>query len=858
MKSTLIFNDISSADLGLVIQAPPTYEFPERDMASTHIVGRNGDLVVDNKCYKNVSRSYSLAMGYTAVKHHMPNATAILEWLTSANGQYVRLEDSYDSDVYRLARFYSSGSFTDYYDEALAISVSFECKPQRFLKTGDIPYSTKGPVAYADNPSHYDALPLIRIDNIPDSTNRVLMLSILDSNNEVTSNITMSNITGGTVCINSDTQNCYDDDGDINESVFLNGKDFPVFGKEKTTLKVEKFISDYKRIDPFNTIINNYITDTDGLVVSKFRSKTNLVELNQNKVSLKSYSSLIDSNKKTYSASSYQAYISSVCSAGNVSPYAESFTFTSFNTILSNYGQQYAISGDIAGLTFPEWLTAIKSNDKIILKAGVAGFFMTSNDKVITYFAKGDVITSTTTSKTTTIYYYEAVNGKKELYINYPEIPDWINVIIGYEQKGNTVTLASVTYKTAKSGYYWTDKTWTFGKAQWAKYETPTVLNTLTWNTSKKAFMSTKGISTSTTTSYTYKFFESVVQYEDTDKTPLTFRTEIGANDLSSIKIYTKDAGWYCVSVGGKDPTQWVKRGANEHISNIQLSGTTAFTVYYIDKVPDYSTNDDYEKWKDWLNPVPIGNKTGSDGSNDLLNSSTITFTILQNSKYRWTTGKDDDGNDTYSDWKEYDANASLNFNKSVDDNISVCKLDEMPTEYEFDRCYNEAASIPSFLTAKYFSDKVMTKPIDASTYRELEDKTNCMVEFSTNKDGYYKWGTNSAWIYKKSGEVLFSTGYKDDATFYYMDKIPSYETYDLYSITPHVDSTGNPDEVYFTVKEAGYYRVNSNSDWTWFDISDSLTTSVVGKETIIYHLRKLDEDLSNLNITITPHWWKL
>lgn len=69
MKSTLIFNDISSADLGLVIQAPPAYEFPERDMTSTHIVGRNGDLIVDNKCYKNVTRSYNLAMAYTAVKH---------------------------------------------------------------------------------------------------------------------------------------------------------------------------------------------------------------------------------------------------------------------------------------------------------------------------------------------------------------------------------------------------------------------------------------------------------------------------------------------------------------------------------------------------------------------------------------------------------------------------------------------------------------------------------------------------------------------------------------------------------------------------------------------------------------------
>ena len=44
MKGKLIFNDVSSEDLGVVIQTPPIYEYPERVYSSANIPGRNGDL----------------------------------------------------------------------------------------------------------------------------------------------------------------------------------------------------------------------------------------------------------------------------------------------------------------------------------------------------------------------------------------------------------------------------------------------------------------------------------------------------------------------------------------------------------------------------------------------------------------------------------------------------------------------------------------------------------------------------------------------------------------------------------------------------------------------------------------------
>ena len=41
------FNGTSSEDLGLVIQTPPTYSFPERELETVHVPGRNGDLIID-------------------------------------------------------------------------------------------------------------------------------------------------------------------------------------------------------------------------------------------------------------------------------------------------------------------------------------------------------------------------------------------------------------------------------------------------------------------------------------------------------------------------------------------------------------------------------------------------------------------------------------------------------------------------------------------------------------------------------------------------------------------------------------------------------------------------------------------
>lgn len=404
----LIYKDISSEDFGLVIQTPPTYEFPDRDVESIHVPGRNGDLVIDNKCYKNVIKSYNLAKGFTSVKHLVPNAEQVLTWLTSSNGKYVRLEDDYDPDVYRLATYNQSGSFVNYYDEALSLIANFDCKPQRYLKEGDIPVNIKhGNEYFIINDYQYETLPLLKIYNI-DKTNQILMITVENQNGDDIANVTFKDLSyvspdsqTATVYIDSDLQNCYNEDNkDVNEYINFNGKNFPTLQDGKTKIKISNFEEERAEIPSYNSLISAVQTKCE----SKYEQLTDYEKSKQESVYVKSYKSLIDSKKSIYDHISYQALAEEK---------ADDYIFESFNTLLSMYYvQQYTFKDDYSGA--PEWLTITQSDDTITVKAAVDGFFITNNSddsgKKILYLTSGSTITSTRGNITLTITYYEKDN----------------------------------------------------------------------------------------------------------------------------------------------------------------------------------------------------------------------------------------------------------------------------------------------------------------------------------------------------------------------------------------------------------------------------------------------------------------
>lgn len=156
------FNNITSSSLNAQVEHPPEYEIAERDYNIIPVPGRNGDVSIDNGRYKNVDRSYQIAIGsvngnFTALAH------SIADWLHSANG-YVRLEDSYEPDYYKMAMYTESNSIANILQQAGRATITFNRKPQRYLKTGDtliIPPS--GSIYTITNPTINTSLPILTI-----------------------------------------------------------------------------------------------------------------------------------------------------------------------------------------------------------------------------------------------------------------------------------------------------------------------------------------------------------------------------------------------------------------------------------------------------------------------------------------------------------------------------------------------------------------------------------------------------------------------------------------------------------------------------------------------------------------------
>lgn len=194
----IIFNGIPSTNYGIHVETPPVYATPERDYGVVHIPGRNGDLVIDNGSYKNVTRKYSISVGeidgnFTTL------AAGVSEWLHSASG-YARLEDSYESDYFRLAYYVADAEMENLFHQAGKMSIEFNCKPARFLKAGEraVPFTTAGSIS---NPTFQKSFPKLTVVVSGSGT-----LTIGDQT------ITISGLIGSTrMVIDSELQDVYEE-----------------------------------------------------------------------------------------------------------------------------------------------------------------------------------------------------------------------------------------------------------------------------------------------------------------------------------------------------------------------------------------------------------------------------------------------------------------------------------------------------------------------------------------------------------------------------------------------------------------------------------------------------------------------
>lgn len=207
----IIFDNRSSSDYGINIEIPPNYEMAEKDYEIIHIPGRNGDVIFDNSSYKNVDAAYYISVGGKK-KAFVDMANNISNWLHSTNG-YARLEDSYSVDYYRVAMYKEAGVINNIYSKAGRISVTFNCKPQRFLKAGDYTKTFDSPGTIF-SPTNHVALPIVTVNGV--GTGVVNIGGYVITLNDLSQPVT----------IDSELQDAYSPGVNKNETIVLTSK-FP-------------------------------------------------------------------------------------------------------------------------------------------------------------------------------------------------------------------------------------------------------------------------------------------------------------------------------------------------------------------------------------------------------------------------------------------------------------------------------------------------------------------------------------------------------------------------------------------------------------------------------------------------------
>lgn len=135
MKQFLTFAGKSSHDYGIWISGESLYKSPERKFDEISIPGRNGTIILDEKSFENIPVVYP-----AFITDNMPERIRdFVNYMNSFAG-YQRLEDTYAPDVFRLAQ-YKGGldvKTKGYMNRMGEFNVEFNCKPQRFLKSGEV------------------------------------------------------------------------------------------------------------------------------------------------------------------------------------------------------------------------------------------------------------------------------------------------------------------------------------------------------------------------------------------------------------------------------------------------------------------------------------------------------------------------------------------------------------------------------------------------------------------------------------------------------------------------------------------------------------------------------------------------
>mgnify|MGYP002511170366 CR=1 FL=1 len=240
LNETFYVDGVDARNFGIYLQKPIEFSEAIPVVERQSIPGRNGDLIFETGSYENRTGTASC---FCLQKNVEKAISAAGRFLMGKHG-YRRLETSDDPDHFWLARVENSPQIMQRMRTLAPFEITFDCKPQRFLKSGEetvVLYPTEQDAGFGVthkiyNQHGFPAHPLIKIFAIRDGA--AFHLTCKQPNASTEDRIG-GNIWGGTLdlSIDCDTYNAYNDSGNQNKYI-ESYSGFPVIRPGENVLHV--------------------------------------------------------------------------------------------------------------------------------------------------------------------------------------------------------------------------------------------------------------------------------------------------------------------------------------------------------------------------------------------------------------------------------------------------------------------------------------------------------------------------------------------------------------------------------------------------------------------------------------------
>ena len=221
MKCNLTINQKPLSDYGVYFDYSEGFKTPEREYNAYSVIGRNGDLLISKERYKN----NHIELECYIESNFVQNYANLINYLHTLDG-YCRLEVSNEPDVYMMACLEGEIEPKAYNNDFGEFTLKFNCKPQKYLKSGEIAIPITTNTLY--NSTSQIAKPLIEVAGT----------GTINFNSSI---LVLANNTS-TTFIDCEIQDCYEGIINRNPDLTITGA-FPVLAIGENSISATGFSS---------------------------------------------------------------------------------------------------------------------------------------------------------------------------------------------------------------------------------------------------------------------------------------------------------------------------------------------------------------------------------------------------------------------------------------------------------------------------------------------------------------------------------------------------------------------------------------------------------------------------------------